>query len=47
VNNMFILLVVTMLLSDLIFGQIMTIATLYRIIFFTDIAFWATQCTDE
>ena len=44
---MLILITVTLLLSGLILGQKMTIATMYRIIFFTDIAFWATQCTDE
>jgi len=45
--NIFNLLPFTALSLDLIFGQKMTIATFYRVMFFTDIAFWATQCTDE
>jgi hypothetical protein len=38
---------VTLLLSGLISGQKMTIATIHRIVLFTDIAFLATQRTDE
>jgi hypothetical protein len=45
--NIFNLLPFTAPSLDLIFGQKMTIATFYRVMFFTDIAFWATQCTDE
>jgi len=47
VNNTFSRATITLLLSGLIFGKKMTIATIYRIILFTDIAFLATPCTDE